>query len=174
MLARNQTLMLRAEDLTCPAAKAALRFAPLPERELRVEICSALLLSRPLHDQGGRGKDHEHDAEHGARVDKGGDRWPPQGLPFDARRRRDRGLPEQVMWLCLASICKRDGKLSFNSSIFQCCCADVTVVPYLTGEVNISPGCYGCREATDVRSEHMLMGILAKLMHEIAESLEFL
>jgi len=84
------------------------------------------------------------------------------------------GFPEQVMWLCLASICKRDGGLSFNSSIFQRCCVDVTVVPYLTGEVNISPGCYGRREATDVQPEHMFMGILAKLMHEIAESLEYL
>jgi len=49
---------------------------------------------------------------------------------------------------------------------------DVTVVPYLTGEVNISPSCYGCREATDASPEHMFMGIPAKLLEEITESLE--
>jgi len=35
------------------------------------------------------------------------------------------GLPEQVMWLCLARNCKGGGRLNFSSSIFQCCCVDV-------------------------------------------------
>ncbi|MEM3531053.1 MAG: DUF169 domain-containing protein, partial [Nitrososphaerales archaeon] len=84
------------------------------------------------------------------------------------------GLPEQIMWLCLARNFKEGGRLNFSSSIFQCCCVDVTVVPYITGEVNISPGCYGCREATDTPPEHMFMGIPAKLLPEIVESLEYL
>jgi len=46
--------------------------------------------------------------------------------------------------------------------------------PYLTGEVNISPGCYGCREATNTSPEHMFMGIAAKLIPEIVGFLEYL
>ena len=84
------------------------------------------------------------------------------------------GLPEQVMWLCLARNFKEGGRLNFSSSIFQCCFVDVTVVPYLTGEINISPGCYGCREATDTSPMHMFMGIPANRLGEIVEALEFL
>ncbi|MGF3522742.1 MAG: DUF169 domain-containing protein, partial [Candidatus Bathyarchaeia archaeon] len=64
------------------------------------------------------------------------------------------------------------GRLEFNSSIFQAECVDVTVVPYLTGKINITPGCYGCRQATDTPPEHMFIGIPAKLLPEIVESLE--
>jgi len=83
-------------------------------------------------------------------------------------------IPEHIMWLCLARNFKEGGRLNFSSSIFQCCCVDVTVVPYLTGDINISPGCYGCREATDTPPEHMFMGIPAKLLGEVVESLEAL
>jgi len=47
-------------------------------------------------------------------------------------------------------------------------------IPYLTGEVNISPDCYGCREATNTSPEHMFMGIAAKLIPEIVGFLEYL
>lgn len=62
--------------------------------------------------------------------------------------------------------------MNFSSSIFQCCCVDVTVVPYMTKEVNISPGCYGTREATDVPPEDMFIGIPSMLLGEVMEGLE--
>jgi len=60
-------------------------------------------------------------------------------------------VPEHAMWLSLAANFKEGGRLNFNSLIFQAECVDVTVVPYLTGELNMTPGCYGCRQATDTR-----------------------
>jgi len=38
----------------------------------------------------------------------------------------------------------------------------------------MTPGCYGCRQATDTPPEHMFIGIPAKLLPEIIESLEAL
>lgn len=84
------------------------------------------------------------------------------------------GLPEQIMWLCLARTFKTGGRLNFNSSIFQCCCVDVTVVPYMTKEVNISPECYGTREATNVPLNHMFMGIPMSLLEQIINGLKAL
>lgn len=84
------------------------------------------------------------------------------------------GLPEQIMWLCLARTFEAGGRLNFNSSIFQCCCVDVTVVPYITREVNLSPGCYGTRKATDAPSEHVFMGILMLFLSQIAKLLKAL
>lgn len=62
--------------------------------------------------------------------------------------------------------------MNFSSSISQCCCVDVTVVPYVTEEVNVSLECYGTREATDVPNEDMFMGIPSTLLDEVVEGLE--
>jgi uncharacterized protein (DUF169 family) len=78
------------------------------------------------------------------------------------------------MWLGLAINFEECGRLNFNSSIFQAECVDVTTVPYLTGEANMTPGCYGCRQATDIPPEHMLIGIPAKLLPQVVKSLEVL
>jgi len=170
MLARRgKTLKLTAEDLTCPAARSALGFAPLPERIASGEMLVSLGLFMTK--------------EAGAktmsmipRIKLGETKAVVAGPLGKFEFKPDvvvvEGFPEQIMWLCLARSFREGGRLSFNSSIFQCCCVDVTVVPYLSGDINISPGCYGCREATDTPAEHMFMGIPARLMLEISDSLE--
>jgi len=172
MLARKgQILMLTAEDLACPAAKAALGFAPMPEKIASGEmLCSlGLFMSKEAAAK---------TMNMIPRIKLGSTKAVIAGPLRDFPVAQDvvvvEGLPEQVMWLCLARNFKEGGRLNFNSSIFQCCCVDVTVVPYLTGEVNISPGCYGCREATDTPPEHMFMGIPFRLLTEMVNSLEFL
>ena len=172
MLARKgQTLMLTAEDLSCPAAKAALGFAPLPEKIANGEmLCSlGLFMTREAAAKTMSMIPRIRLGEAKAVV-----AGPLRSFPLAPDVIVVEGLPEQIMWLCLARNFKEGGRLNFNSSIFQCCCVDVTVVPYLTGEVNIGPGCYGCREATDTPPEHMFMGIPAKLIPEVVESLEYL
>lgn len=172
MLARKgQTLMLKAEDLACPAAKAAFGFAPLPEKIASGDmLCSlGLYMTREAAAK---------TMSMIPRIKLGEAKAVVAGPLKDFTLASDvivvEGFPEQIMWLCLARNFKEGGRLNFSSSIFQCCCVDVTVVPYLTGEVNISPGCYGCREATDTPPGHMFMGIPAKLLGEMAESLEYL
>ena len=38
-------------------------------------------------------------------------------------------------------------------------CVDSTVIPLMTDRVNISLGCFGCRETSDILPEEMLVGI---------------
>ena len=82
--------------------------------------------------------------------------------------------PEKIMWINLASIYKTGGRLSFNSGVFQACCVDVTVIPYLTKNVNVSLGCYGCRDSTDIADDECLAGIPIEKLEEIRTSLKAL
>ena len=172
MLARKgQTLMLTAEDLACPAAKAALGLAPLPEKISTGEMLCTLGLF-------GSKEAAARTMKMIPRINLGSTKavvaGPLENFPVTPDIIVFESIPEHVMWLCLARNFREGGRLNFSSSIFQCCCVDVTVVPYLTGDINISPGCYGCREATDTPPEHMFMGIPAKLLSEVVESLEAL
>ena len=172
MLARKgQTLMLTTEDFACPAAKAALGFAPLPEKISSGEMLCTLGL---FVSKEAAAKTMSMIPRTRLGLTKAVVAGPLKGFPLVPDVVVVESLPEHIMWLCLARNFKEGGRLVFNSSIFQCCCVDVTVVPYLTGDINISPGCYGCREATDTPPEHMFMGIPTKRMNEIVESLEAL
>jgi uncharacterized protein (DUF169 family) len=82
--------------------------------------------------------------------------------------------PEKIMWINLAAIHETGGRLSFNSAVFQACCVDVTVIPYLTKNVNVSLGCYGCRDATDIADDECLVGIPMEKLGEIITSLKAL
>jgi uncharacterized protein (DUF169 family) len=54
----------------------------------------------------------------------------------------------------------------------QASCVDSTVIPYVTGNVNISLGCFGCRKTTDILPEEMLVGVPKNKLAEIARSLD--
>jgi uncharacterized protein (DUF169 family) len=82
--------------------------------------------------------------------------------------------PEKIMWINLAAIHETGGRLSFSSAVFQACCVDVTVIPYLTKNVNVSLGCYGCRDATDIADDECLVGIPIEKMDRIITSLKAL
>lgn len=51
---------------------------------------------------------------------------------------------------------------------------DVTVLPYLTKNVNVSLGCYGCRDATDIADDGCLVGIPIEKLGKIVASLKAL
>jgi len=46
-----------------------------------------------------------------------------------------------------------------TTASFQASCVDTTIIPFLTGKVNISLGCLGCRKNSDILPEEMLVGI---------------
>ena len=80
-------------------------------------------------------------------------------------------LPEQIMWLNLASIYSGGGRLSFSSSVSNGTCSDLTVVPYRSGQINITAGCYGCRNATSVPDEYMYASFPGTRLPGIVEAL---
>lgn len=79
-------------------------------------------------------------------------------------------------WVCFGSACGYILllRLSFNTAVFQATCIDVTTVPYSTGEVNASFGCYFCKDATDLTDEEGLIGTPGAKLNEIISSLEAL
>jgi len=76
------------------------------------------------------------------------------------------------MWLSLASIYETGERLEFNSAIFQATCVDSTVVPFKSGKLNSTLGCYGCREATDVSEDENLLGIPYGELKKTTDNLE--
>ncbi len=172
MRARHgETLLLTPEKLACPAAYAAFGFGPLPGKISGGEMLHFLGLYQT--------KDAAANTMATMpRLKPGSISAIVAGPLEDFTLQPDlvvvEGFPEQIMWLCLARTFRTGGRLNFSSSIFQCCCVDVTVVPYMTKEVNISPGCYGTREATDVPLNHMFMGIPMVMLEHIVHGLKAL
>jgi uncharacterized protein (DUF169 family) len=83
------------------------------------------------------------------------------------------GTPEQVFWLIpAASTFSVGGRVTVEMAAVQASCADSTVVPYLTGNVNISLGCFGCRKTTDIAPEEMLVGIPGTKLPEIVAAVD--
>ncbi|MEM0449560.1 MAG: DUF169 domain-containing protein [Methanomassiliicoccales archaeon] len=83
------------------------------------------------------------------------------------------GLPEQIFWLVpAASTFSMGGRITVEMASVQATCADSTVVPIKTGNINISLGCFGCRKTTDIKPEEMLVGIPRQRLTEVAKALK--
>lgn len=81
---------------------------------------------------------------------------------------------EKLMWLALAYLNEDGGRLEFSSSILQAVCVDACVLPYLSGKINLSFGCYGCRDATDVKKSEAILGFPGNKLEMIVNNLEYL
>ena len=172
MLARHgETLLLTPEKLACPAAYAAFGFGPLPEKISTGQMLHVLGLYQTKEASAYTMATMPRLKANSISAIAVG---PLEDFPSEPDIAIVEGLPEQIMWLCLARTFETGGRLNFSSSIFQCCCVDVTVVPYITTEVNISPGCYGTRESTDVPLEHMFLGIPMPFLSQIVKGLKAL
>jgi len=83
------------------------------------------------------------------------------------------GVPEQIYWLMpVAATYNSGGRICADTASFQATCVDATIIPYLTGNTNISLGCFGCRKATDIAPEEMLVGIPGSKLELIVAVLE--
>lgn len=80
--------------------------------------------------------------------------------------------PEQVMWLSMAASYYTGHRFEFHASGYNAQCVETTLLPYTTGEPNISFGCYGCRASSDVGDEYMFMGLPVDQMPTICRGLE--
>lgn len=48
------------------------------------------------------------------------------------------------------------------------------MIPFLENRLNFCYGCYGCRDATDIKSGEAVLGFPASLLPAIADHLAFL
>ena len=67
--------------------------------------------------------------------------------------------PEQMMWLCMAASFYTGKRFDFKIGGYNAQCVEVTLLPYTTGKINVSFGCYGCRASSDIGDEMMFMGV---------------
>ena len=168
---KGKSVTLTRENIACPAAAAALGLLPLPEKISSGEMLKTLglfdsmmaaaitMAQMPRLEQG------KIKAIAAAPLEEA--KFKPDVVIIEDK-------PEKIMWINLASIHKTGGRLSFNSAVFQACCVDVTVIPYLTKNINVSLGCYGCRDATDIADDECLVGIPIEKLEEILTSLKAL
>jgi len=82
---------------------------------------------------------------------------------------------EKLMWVALADLHRRNGsRLTSSTAILQATCVDATVIPFLEKKLNLSYGCYGCRDATDIRPSETVLGFPAAILPGIVAHLEYL
>jgi len=164
---KGKSLLLTAETISCPAAGSALGLLPLPEKISKGEMLKTLGLfasneaaAKTMSEMPRLGLGRFR-AVAAAPLEKAS--FEPDVIVIEDK-------PERIMWINLASLYKTGGRLDFSSAVFQACCIDVTAIPYQLKKVNISLGCYGCRDSTDINDDECLIGIPIHLLPEIVES----
>jgi len=81
---------------------------------------------------------------------------------------------EKLMWIALAYLNEKGGRLDFSTSILQAVCVDSVVLPFLSQKINMSFGCYGCRDATDAQPNEALLGFPGSKLEMVIGNLEHL
>ena len=82
---------------------------------------------------------------------------------------------ETLMWVALAYLNAKGGKrVESSTAILQAACVDATIIPYKHQKMNLSYGCYGCRDATDIEAGEAILGFPFKDFENIAEYIDYL
>jgi uncharacterized protein (DUF169 family) len=165
-------VLLDGDGIACPAAAAAFGFKPLPEGL--------------KNGKGLVGFGIVNDEESGKIMFEGMTTLPPGKLkalylfPLETAKIEPdivvvEDETEKLMWLALANLNVKGGhRMESSTAILQATCVDATLIPYLEQKFNMSMGCYGCRDATDICPNETVLGFPFKDFYAIFESLVFL
>lgn len=169
MLAQSgDQLMATADNVACANGAAALGLRPLPEKIRKGEMQTQLNVYGAL-DAAARV------AAHTPRIaQESFDRIllsPLESAPFEPHIVILQGPPASLMWIAIADNYDNGERYSFTTAVSQGVCVDATVVPFLTGKMNLSMGCYGSRGATDQKDEEILLGVPFPRLDRIIELL---
>jgi uncharacterized protein (DUF169 family) len=165
-------VILEAEGIACPAAAAAFGFKPLPE---------GLKTGKGLVGFG------IVNNENTGKTMFEGMTSLPQGklkalylFPLETAEIEPdivvvEDETEKLMWFALANLNIKGGqRVESSTAILQATCVDATTIPYLQQKFNMSMGCYGCRDATDICPNETVLGFPFKDFQAIAENIVFL
>lgn len=165
-------VILDAEGIACPAAAAAFGFKPLPD---------GLKTGKGLVGFGIVNKE-----ETGKTMFEGMTTLPQGKLkalylfPLETAEIEPdivvvEDETEKLMWFALANLNVKGGqRVESSTAILQATCVDATTIPYVQQKFNMSMGCYGCRDATDICPNETVLGFPFQDFTAIADSLEFL
>lgn len=163
-------LLATADNIACANGASALGFIPVPEKLMNGDFLSKL----GSFQKKGAQKTMELMPRFRPDQFSGIALAPLPDVDFDPDIIVLETVPEQLMWLALATIHQNGGRLEFTSSISNGICVDTTVVPFLKQKLNVSLGCYGCRNATSIPDENLLAGFPGSQVQEILDSLELI
>jgi len=157
----GERVILKADELACPAAARAFGFKPLPDG-LRTGkgLVGFGIVAEP---------------ESGAQMFEGMSCLEPGTVArlalcplAEAPALPDvvvvEGPPEQLMWLLLLG----------STAVLQATCVDATIIPHVEQRLNFTMGCYGCREATDLQPAETVVGFPGARLAQLVDSLAFL
>lgn len=164
--------LLDADGIACPAAAAAFGFKPLPE---------ALKTGKGLVGFGIVNEESTGKAMfEGMTILPQGNLKALYLFPLETATIEPDVVvvedeTEKLMWFALANLNVKGGNRVENSTaILQATCVDATTIPYLQQKFNMSMGCYGCRDATDICPNETVLGFPFKDFKAIAENIAFL
>lgn len=163
-------LLATADNVACANGSSALGFIPVPEKLMTGEFLFQL---GSFQKEGGC-KAMELMPRFAYQQFSGIALAPLPEVDFDPDIIVLETVPEHLMWLALATIHQTGGRLEFSSSISNGTCVDTTVVPFLTKKLNVSLGCYGCRNATGIPDENLLAGFPGDQVQDILDSLQII
>lgn len=165
---RGRKVLLTADNITCPAAAAAFGFKPLPPKLASGEMLAAFgIFGSPEAGQATLNSMRRLEQGRYAAValaPLGEQDFEPDVIVIE-------GTVEQLMWLALAARYETGGRAQFTTAILQATCEDTTVLPFVTGELNATLGCYGCRDATDLGEDEAVIGFPATILEAVVHGL---
>jgi uncharacterized protein (DUF169 family) len=168
---RGKHVLLTPENLACPAAAWALGFKEPPPVLASGEMPAAMGIF-------GSPDAVVHTFSTMQRLDMGKYKMVAVCPLGEASCEPDvvvvESLAEHLMWIALAYVFRTGGRLHFDTAVLQATCVDVTITPFIQQRLNMSMGCYGCREATDLAEGECVLGFPVKYLDQIVESLEAL
>jgi uncharacterized protein (DUF169 family) len=160
-------LLANGGNIACANGASALGFMPVPEKLMNGDFLSRI---GSFQKEGGK-RTMELMPRFEQNQYTGIALAPLNKVDFDPDIIVMETLPEQIMWLNLAVIHQNGGRLNFSTSVSNGTCVDMTVIPHLNQEVNVSTGCYGCRNATNVPDEYLYAGFPGNQLESIVDSL---
>jgi uncharacterized protein (DUF169 family) len=168
---RGEELLLTKDGITCPAAAAAFGFKPLAEKLQDGSMLQGYGIFRDkeaaikVMSDMPRLEQSEYEAV-GAKPLSKWDEMPDVVVIEDE--------VEKLMWIALAYLNDEGGRINMSTSILQAVCVDSVVLPFLSQKINMSFGCYGCRDATDAQPNEALLGFPGSKLEMVIGNLEHL
>jgi uncharacterized protein (DUF169 family) len=168
---KGEELLLTPEAISCPGAATALGFKPLPPNLESGQMLKAF----GIFEDPGKGA---LTIRAMPRLElgkfKGIIAGPLDRVSFDPDVIIAEDEVEKLMWMALAYLNTCGGRLEFSTAILQAMCVDTAVIPYKQNRLNMSFGCYGCRDATDIQPGEAALGFPASALADLAEHLSHL
>ncbi len=169
---RGEHVVLDGEGIACPAAAAAFGFRPLPE---------GLKNGRGLMGYG-----ITKEEETGVTMFRGMTTLHPGEIralylfPLETAVIKPdivviEDRIESLMWIALAFLNAKGGRrIESSTAVLQATCVDATIFPFKKRRMNLSYGCYGCRDATDIGNDEAVLGFPVEDLSAVASHLEYL